>query len=72
MKRTQNENEQSNASGFVFQAAAELFSLLSTPVRLRILSVLCNMQVILKKLPKTYSATASFTQNIKTTSSTAA
>jgi DNA-binding transcriptional ArsR family regulator len=44
------ENVQSESSTYVFQAAAELFSVLSTPVRLRILSVLCNGEMAVSQM----------------------
>lgn len=50
MNPTSTENEQSESSTYVFQAAAELFSVLSTPVRLRILSVLCNGELSVSQM----------------------
>jgi DNA-binding transcriptional ArsR family regulator len=46
------QNLQSSTSNadYVFQAAAELFSVLSTPVRLRILSVLCDGEQTVNQL----------------------
>ncbi len=38
------------SADYVFQAAAELFSVLSTPVRLRILSVLCDGEQTVNQL----------------------
>jgi DNA-binding transcriptional ArsR family regulator len=44
------ESVQSESSTQVFQAAAELFSVLSTPVRLKILSVLCHGELAVSQM----------------------
>ena len=50
MNTSQIESVQSESSTPVFQAAAELFSVLSTPVRLKILSVLCHGELAVSQM----------------------
>lgn len=42
-----------DSAGYVFEAAAELFSVLSTPIRLRVLNALCDGERTVSQLVET-------------------
>lgn len=44
------QNDESDSSAQVFAAAAELFSVLSTPIRLKVISVLCNGELTVSQM----------------------
>jgi DNA-binding transcriptional ArsR family regulator len=50
MGTVSSQNDSSEASAQVFTAAAELFSVLSTPIRLKVLSVLCDGEMAVSQM----------------------
>jgi DNA-binding transcriptional ArsR family regulator len=50
MGTVSSQNDSAEASAQVFTAAAELFSVLSTPIRLKVLSVLCDGEMAVSQM----------------------